>query len=485
MSCGATETSVTAFDSNGAPLEFCIPTSSVLENTLNDPLRDEDTMWLILAGCLVFLMQVGFAMLEVGTVRARSVENILFKNLADACLGAIIWWSIGWGLAYGVSSSGSNEFSGTTDFTAESSKDYRMFFFQWCFAATAATIVSGAVAERITIQAYFFYTIFITGFIYPIVCYWGWSDGFLWYDKDTGMIDFAGSGIVHMVGGFSGLMGAIVTGPRRGATRSHSVPFQVFGTFILWFGWYGFNCGSTLGAQQHVLNVAERVAATTTLSAASGGISAMILSKLLDKGNPWSVTRMCNGILGGLVSITANCSVVGTGSAVAIGFIGGCIYYTFSRLLKYLKIDDVLDATPVHGFCGMWGLIAAGLFAQEDLLRAAYESEPKGFGKQLRNQFLGAAVIGTWTIVLSGLMFITIKYTIGLNIDELTEKLGIDNVEHGGQAWSHTPSIRTMMLPQKVNDADIPSESETELPSIEPNKKSNVIGNFKDQELFV
>lgn len=238
-----------------------------------------------------------------------------------------------------------------------------------------------------------------------------------------------------MVGGFSGLCGAIITGPRRGATKSHSVPFQVFGTFILWFGWYGFNCGSTLGAQGGLLDIAARVAATTTLAAASGGLSAMLLAKLFDENHPWSVSKTCNGILAGLVSITANCPVVGTGSAVAIGFIGGLVYYSSSRLLDYFGVDDVLDASPVHGFCGMWGVLAAALFQQKSLVQTAYGST-REWGNQLANQLLGIVVIFSWTVVTSSLMFLFAKYTFGLRISEETEKMGLDLAEHGGSAWS-------------------------------------------------
>lgn len=451
MAC--TGETLTAFNSAGEPVDICWEGVTSVASA-GDPLRGLDTAWFIVCGSMVFLMQVGFAMLEVGTVRPKSVENILFKNLGDASIGAIVWYFLGWGIAYGPADD-PNDFMGVKDFTAGDSKDYRSFFFQWCFAATAATIISGAVAERITIQAYFLYTIVVTGFIYPVVVYWGWSSGFMWYDNDWGIIDFAGSGIVHMVGGFAGLVGAIVVGPRRGKPgRAHSVPFQVFGTLFLWFGWYGFNCGSTLGAQGSLLVVAERVAATTTLAAASGGLSSMFLAKLIEPNHPWDVSRMCNGVLGGLVSITAGCSVTGTGSAVAIGLIGGMVYYGSSKLVEFMGVDDVLDASPVHGFCGIWGLIAAALFSQEDLIIAAYGAKQRSYGDQLGHQFLGALIILVWTLGTSAIMFGVAKYTIGIQIDEETEKVGIDSVEHQGHPWNLTKDA--------VEFADLQGKAETE-----------------------
>merc|ERR1719361_1650644 len=219
-------------------------------------------------------------MIEVGSVRPQSVQNILFKNLVDACLGAFVWLFFGWGFAYGHASGESddiNDIIGTDDWALHESSDFINWFFQWAFAATAATIVSGSVAERVNLEAYFIYTIIITGFIYPVVVHWVWDgSGWLFYNtesgdvKANGMIDFAGSGVVHMVGGLSGLMGAIITGPRKNTIVQHSIPFQVFGTFVLWFGWYGFNCGSVLSSSGKSMKIAARVAVMTTISAAAG-----------------------------------------------------------------------------------------------------------------------------------------------------------------------------------------------------------------------
>merc|ERR1719461_575878 len=305
-------------------------------------------------------MQLGFAMLEAGSVSRRNVQNILFKNLMDACLGAVIWFSLGFGVAYGKD--GDNEFAGESMFFDLPADQHLSFFFQWAFCVTASTIVSGSVAERMKLTSYFIYTVVITAFIYPVVVHWVW-DGNGWlsaFNGDEGgdgakipVMDFAGSGVVHMVGGFSGLMGAIFVGPRPGrfdpcsSARygSHSVPLQLFGTLILWYGWYGFNCGSTL-AVDGFAGVANRVAITTTLGAAAGGLTVAFVGKLLDKR--WNITLACNGILAGLVSITAPCPIVGPGAALALG------------------------ASAVHGVCGYWGVVSVAIFATEDNIATAY-----------------------------------------------------------------------------------------------------------------
>lgn len=440
MSC------LTAYDkATGELTDFCFngAFSSTASSELSSisTMGDVDTLWLIICGCMVFFMQLGFTMLEVGAVRSKNAQNILFKNLADACLGALVWFFIGWPLAYGVLDDDPSEFIGGKDFVLDDSKDYVNFFFQWCFAATAATIVSGAVAERITIHGYFLYTVVITGFIYPVVVYWVWSgSGWLSYGMDEGIMDFAGSGVVHMVGGFSGLMGAYVAGPRQGKCLPHSVPFQAFGTLILWFGWYGFNCGSTLGAQG-AMNLAARVAVTTTIGAASGGISAMMLARYFEEA--WSIPRMCNGILAGLVSITGPCAVVGTGSSLAIGGLGGIVYYASSALVLKIGIDDPLEASAVHGFCGIWGVLAVGIFSTDDFVADAFGDVNEELGSRFGYQLLAAFTIMVWTIGTSFIMFKLIDVTVGLRVDEAAEKRGLDKEEHGGNAWNITRRMST------------------------------------------
>lgn len=420
----------TAFDVDGGLIDLCLSntgSATVMDSREGvNVFSDLDSVWLLVAGFLVFLMQFGFTLLEVGAVRAKSVENILFKNLADACLGALVWFLVGWGFAYGVSDS-EDVFIGSKDFLADDSKDYVNFFFQWCFAATAATIVSGAVAERVTIQGYFCYTVLITGFVYPVVVYWVWSGaGWLNGGSDLSLNDFAGSGVVHMVGGFSGLMGAWILGPRTGQCQAHSIPFQVFGTLILWFGWYGFNCGSTLAAYEQTAT-AGRVAVTTTLAAASGGMMSLVIAKFVE--GKYSSARMCNGILAGLVAITAGCASVGTGSSIIIGAVGAMFYFAGSKLLDYAGIDDVLDAFPVHGCAGAWGVVAAGIFINKDYLDVE-------IGAQIGTQFIGVLAIAAWTTIMSGIMFFVIEKTIGLRVSEEDELKGLDYVEHTGATWT-------------------------------------------------
>merc|ERR1719461_1038500 len=393
-------------------------------------------------------MQLGFAMLEAGSVSRRNVQNILFKNLMDACLGAVIWFSLGFGVAYGKD--GDNEFAGESMFFDLPADQHLSFFFQWAFCVTASTIVSGSVAERMKLSSYFIYTFCITAFIYPVVVHWIWDgDGYLSaFNGDNGgdgakipVMDFAGSGVVHMVGGFSGLMGAIFVGPRPGRFEdngvkygSHSVPLQLFGTLILWYGWYGFNCGSTL-AVDGFSGVANRVAVTTTLGAAAGGCTVGFVTKLLSK--KWNITLTCNGILAGLVSITAPCPVVGPGSALAIGAIGGLVYIAASKLFIRLKIDDPLDAAPVHGFCGYWGVVSVAFFATEDNITAAYSEHMAGFsfGKRFGYQLAGASIIAAWTLLTSGLMFVMTKMTIGLKTDKGSFDEGLDQGDFGNAAY--------------------------------------------------
>jgi Amt family ammonium transporter len=347
-----------------------------------------DTLWVLLCGCLIMLMQAGFAMVESGTCRVKNVQNILLKNMVDVCVGTMCWFAFGWTIAYGFDADDKDQvFAGNLQYFGheflEADKDGnqvatdapRDWFFQWTFCATGATIVSGGVAERVQFPGYLIFTVCMTCYIYPTVVAWMWStNGWLTAGKDNhlnevGFNDFAGSGIVHMTGGIAALIGAIATGPRKGRFDSnagqefdpHNLPFIVLGTFILWFGWYGFNCGSTLGlSSAEAGKLAAVVAMNTTLAASIGGIIVLVLRKILLRR--YDVGGMCNGILAGLVSITAGCGNVECGSALVIGAIGGIIFEGASRLLKLIKVDDPIDAFAVHGACGFWGVLAAALF---------------------------------------------------------------------------------------------------------------------------
>jgi len=420
--------------------EDCSEMSCVAETYITEV--DAAPLWMILCGAQVFFMQLGFANLEAGTVSRRNVQNIIFKNIMDACLGSIVWFCFGYALAWGEGS-----FAGTTSFFKVHYGDSTNWFFQWAFCVTASTIVSGAVAERMKLEAYFIYTLVITAFIHPVVVHWvwsteGWASAFN-PDAKNPIIDFAGSGVVHMVGGWSGLMGAYFVGPRKGRFSkednsekftTHSIPLQAFGTFILWFGWYGFNCGSTV-AVAGVMETAALVAVTTTLAAASGGLTTAILGRVLS--GKWSIGLACNGILAGLVSITAPCSVVPAEFSIIIGFIGGLLYYGFSKLMERLQIDDPLDAAAVHGMCGFWGVVSVAIFTTKDyMMKAAYDREAEqSFGIRLGNQLAVALAITVWTMSLSGLMFFGAKMTIGLRTDEGAQPGGLDKPDFGGPAY--------------------------------------------------
>ena len=400
-----------------------------------------DCFWLMFGGCLVFFMQAGFALLEAGSIRAKNTKNILIKNSLDACLGAILWWFCGYSFAFGVQGDSPNKFIGGKDFFSALDKPasttyYAFWFFQWAFAATAATIVSGAVAERCTLTAYAAYTCFLTAFVYPVVVHWTWSSEGWLTDGDIGpgLLDFAGSGVVHMTGGGAALMGAYFLGPRIGKFEAdgtpvdipgHSSSLQCLGTFILWFGWYGFNCCST-GAWGDMVT-ATKVAVTTTLAAAAGGISALGCEVVAGKNA--DLPPILNGILAGLVSITAGCNVVEPWAAFVLGLIGGVVYTISCKLLIKMQIDDPLSASPVHFFCGAWGVIGTGLFATKannGLLAGGATG-----GKQLGIQFLGVLAIGAWTCILSGLLFIALKATGKLRVDPETEEKGMDASKHG------------------------------------------------------
>lgn len=428
-------------------LDGFVEDGSLSLSTLNGELAK---LWLIVCGGFVFYMHLGFSMLEAGCVSKRNVQNILLKNVMNICIGTIVWFLFGYGVAYGGSGS-DGKFIGEKSYFGKYGKgDDITWFFQWAFCVTASTIVSGAVAERMKLSAFFIACVAITGFIYPVVVHWIWdSEGWLnafEETNDTPLFDFAGSGVVHMVGGFCAFMGAWLTGERPGrfdATNpviygNHSVPFQLFGTITLWFGWYGFNCGSTLEVAGQ-METAARVAVTTTISAAAGGLVTVSWAKLIN--GKWSIGMSCNGILAGLVSITSPCPVVEPWMALIIGLIGGSIYFGSSNLMLKLKIDDPLDAASVHGFCGIWGLLAAGIFAKEELVRAVYGPviADKEWGPQLGVQVLGVVCILAWACGTSGFLFKILDLTLGLRTEEGGQKGGLDADEFGMPAYATTP----------------------------------------------
>jgi len=429
-----------------------------------------DVFYLLFAGAMVFFMQSGFAMLCAGSIRQKNVKNIMLKNILDACGGALGFWSVGYAFAYGGSDADKKGFIGSSNFflmDASSGGDYIGWFFQFAFAATAATIVAGTVAERCKFEAYLCYSLALTGFVYPVVVYSIWSSsGFLTaFNNDPflgcGMHDFAGSGVVHMTGGATALVAAKVLGPRIGrfydadgnelpephSFPPHSVALQVLGTFVLWVGWYGFNPGSTLAiASSASGNVAALCAVTTTIAAATGAVTAMFTDMFMTRRKTgetmYDITMCMNGALGGLVGITAGCSVVAPWAAFVIGVIAGWTYIFWSSLLIKLKIDDAVDAIPVHFGCGIWGCIAVGLFAKPSLVGEAF-GEHGHYGvfynvsdwNLFACQLCGVLWVIAW---VGGLMtpFFHILNVLGLfRVDTVEEEVGLDISHHKGAAY--------------------------------------------------
>jgi ammonium transporter, Amt family len=427
-----------------------------LEETVAELAAAIDIAWLLIAGILVLFMQAGFGLVESGFIRSKNVTNILMKNTLDLSFGALGYWAVGWGLAYGTTEFIDIRFfgGGSFFFTPESGADYAGFFFQFAFAATAATIVSGAVAERTKFGAYLIYTLVITAVIYPVVTHWMWGDGFLSAYAgeiqfgDNGVIDFAGSTVVHSVGGWAALVAAIMIGPRRGkfnadgsvnAILGHSMPLGFLGVMILWIGWYGFNAGSTLGLSGGFAELAARVAVTTTLAAGAGAVSAMVISWMRFGKSDLSLTL--NGVLGGLVGITAGTATVEPWAAVVIGLVAGAIIVYGVSFLEAMKIDDPVGAVPVHLFNGIWGTLAVGLFTAKDYLGPNY-TESDSYGllvgggfEQFGIQVLGVVAVGVWTVVTSVVLFTIIRATIGLRVSEAEEESGLDIGEHGTEAY--------------------------------------------------
>jgi Amt family ammonium transporter len=436
-----------------------------------------NTFYLMWAGALIFLMQAGFATLSAGSIRAKNVKNILLKNLLDACIGAFAWYLLGYGFAYDIDDN-TNPFIGTgpshfalsghKDWDGKENKgyDWIMWYFQYAFCAAAATIVSGAVAERCQLMAYLVYSFCISGFVYPVVVHWVWDgSGFLSaFNKDhimSGVIDFAGSGVVHMTGGFAALVGAKILGPRTGRFErpgdfdGHSTPLQLIGTFLLWFGWYGFNPGSTLVIHGYAHTMA-RTAVTTTLSAAMGGLTGLLVKRCLPEklggSGLYDIGHTCNSLLGALVGITAGCATVHPWAAIIIGIISAFVYHAASCMMRKLHIDDPLDAFAVHGACGMWGVLATGLFTAKEYSYAPHEDsdlfkEIGGYDAGLFMEGTHGSLFAThvvsiiievaWVVTMSAIMFGLLKAAKIFRVPPEDEDIGLDNSKHGGSAYTH------------------------------------------------
>ena len=384
-----------------------------------------DNLWVLMAGILVMFMHPGFMLVETGFTRAKNSVNIVMKNFMGFTVCSITYWAFGFALAYGGTSLGGFLAYGNFFLEGES----LTYFFQVVFAATAATIVSGAVAERTKFSAYLLFMPFICGIIYPIVTHWVWSgQGWL---GDLGFIDFAGSGVVHMVGGFAALAGIKVVGPRLGKYDENGNPLTIsgssivagaLGVFILWFGWFGFNVGSALAAVNVDL---ASIAVTTLLSGCAASISAMSTSMISGKPN---VGMTLNGALGGLVGITAGCANVNNLGAVIIGLVAGFLLVTASNYFEKNGVDDAVGAVSVHGICGTWGVLAVAIFDTTDGLVF-------GGTSLLVPQLIGAISIGTWAYVTSFTAFKIIDALIGVRVSREEEIAGLDLSEHDSTAY--------------------------------------------------
>lgn len=393
---------------------------------------DMGMLWMLLSGILVFFMQAGFTLVESGMTRSKNAVNIAMKNLLDICVGSISFWLIGYSLMYGDTSNGWFFWSGL--FQGEGAD----LFFQTMFAATAATIVSGAIAGRTKYTTYIIFSVVITAFIYPISGGWQWQ-GEGWLTK-LGFIDFAGSSIVHSVGGWAALVGAIMVGPRIGKfvngkvlpIPGHNQILATLGVFILWLGWFGFNGGSQLAWGGADAVGASNVVLITNLAAAAGGLGALITTWIW-YGKP-NLSQTLNGALAGLVSITAGCGNMSDIGAVMAGLIGGIlVVFSIEIIEKKLKIDDAIGAASVHGVVGVWGTVVIGLWGiNGDTGIGLFNG---GGASQLGVQALGALAYAVWAVVLSFIVFGILKATMGLRVSKEVEIEGLDISEHGSIAY--------------------------------------------------
>jgi Amt family ammonium transporter len=412
--------------------------------------RGLNSAWVLMCAFLVFFMQAGFALVEAGLTRAKNASNIMMKNLMDFVMGSIAYWAVGYGLMFGTMTNG---FVGTDGFVlgvgggdVAGLPQLAFWLFQLVFAGTAATIVSGAMAERTKFSAYLIYSVIISLLIYPILGHWIWGTGWLWtLGNTTGLVpeggfrDFAGSTVVHSVGGWASLMGALALGPRIGrfnkdgspnAIPGHSVTLFGLGVFILWLGWFGFNPGSQLAITGGNADVVALVAANTNIAAAAGSAAAVFYGYLTSKKA--NVGAAFNGVLAGLVAITASCAYVTPVDSLIIGAVGGVLVMVAGTWLEKLKIDDPVGAIPVHLVCGVWGTLAVGVFASQNGVTGLLAGGGVG---QLVLQFIGVIACGAWVTVTTGVLFFAIKKTIGLRVSAEEEIQGLDAMEHGSIAY--------------------------------------------------
>ena len=396
-----------------------------------------NNIWMMMATALVFFMHTGFSFLEIGLTRQKNTINILFKNIFIITSGLLLYYAWGFNLMYPgfeEGSAGILDFAGfgiappengmTPEYADGGYTWWTDFLFQGMFAATAATIVSGAVAERVKIGAFMIFTVFYVGLVYPIVGAWKWGGGFL---DAWGFYDFAGSTLVHSVGGWAALVAVALLGPRLGkfgddgkskAIPGHSIPMATAGVLILWLGWFGFNGGSVLSADPELTSL---VLVNTSLAAAAGGMGAVLLNQILYKN--LDLTMFLNGILGGLVGITAGADLMSPNEAVVIGFLAGIIIVFGVALIDKLKLDDPVGAVTVHLICGIWGTLAVGIFGS------------KAGGGQFLTQLYGVLIIGAFCVVCSLIILSALKAIMGIRVSKEEEVEGLDIHEHGMDAY--------------------------------------------------
>ena len=425
-----------------------------------NPQAPVDYVWMLMASFLVFFMQGGFAMLEAGFCRAKNVVNLLMKNIVDLVIGSLAFMMIGFALMFGTDKW---QLFGTTGWFLHGADydvgRYLLYMFQVVFAATAATIVAGAVAERLKFKGYLIYSFFVSALIYPLYGHWVWGGGWLsQLPFGLGHLDFAGSGVVHIMGGVIGLAGTMVLGPRFGkfdsdgtprAIPGHNLALAALGLFILWFGWFGFNAGSTLSAHQLRISV---IAVNTNLAAAAGAFVALVTAYV--KTRKYDISMTINGAIAGLVAITAPCAWVEAWAAVVIGSIGGFLVVVSCYFLERRGIDDPVGAVSVHGTCGVWGLVSVGLFA--DGTYGLYTTDAPwvvglfyggGFG-QLISQIIGALVAVAWAFALGFMVFKVADLIFGIRVSPEEELRGLDIPEHGTLAYPNFPYIEERIASQ-------------------------------------
>ena len=432
---------VVAWDSAVSAQGYGIPEAATQEQINTNFQVVLDSIFLLIASVLVIFMNAGFGMLEAGFCRQKNAVNILSKNLIVFGIATLAYWAVGYAFMYGegnpfiglqgfLFNGSSIPYTGAESFTevvqdgetlrlASAVPESISFLFQVAFAATAATIVSGAVAERVKFGSFLIFSALLVAISYAITGHWVWDGGWL---SEMGFSDFAGSTVVHSVGGWAALVGAFILGPRLGkyqngrisAIPGHNMGFATLGCLILWIGWFGFNPGSELAATANV----PYIAVTTNLAAAAGGVAATFTSWIKD-GKP-DLSMIINGILAGLVGITAGCADVDYWEAIVIGLIAGIIVVFSVAFFDSIKVDDPVGATSVHLVCGIWGTLAVGIFGTGNII----------------TQIIGIVAIGAFTVIFSAIVWTLLKVTIGIRVDEQEERVGLDIGEHGMEAYS-------------------------------------------------